>query len=74
MGIMDDRITREEAKALTDEIVALCKKRGLWIAHEDNQGGFIFQRTSTEEWLIEATDNPFRKFPRAADWYGEIKE
>lgn len=71
---MDGRITREEVKALTDEIVALCKKRGLWIAHEDNHGAFIFQRTSTEEWLRWASDNPFGKFPRAADWYGEIKE
>jgi hypothetical protein len=74
MGIMDGRITRDQARALTDELVEACKRHGLWIAHEDNHGGFIFQRTSTEQWLRDATDNRFAKFPRAADWYGESKE
>ena len=71
---MDGRITLEEAKALTDEIVALCKKRGLWIAHEDDHGAFIFQRTSTEEWLRQSTHPNWARFPRAADWYGKIEE
>jgi len=70
----DRRISEADALALTDEIVAVCKRHGLWIAHEDDHGGFIFQRASTEEWLREATNPEWSKFPRAADWYGSIND
>ena len=34
------RITDEAANAFIEDVIAVCKKHGLSIGHEDTQGGF----------------------------------
>jgi len=52
----DSSVTRKDATALIDEIIAVCTKHGLWIAHEDDHGSFMVQRESTSGWLRECVD------------------
>ena len=41
--------------ALMVEIVAVCERHGLWLAHEDGYGAFVVQRTTTRNWLMSAS-------------------
>ena len=47
-------VSDEVAKALMADIVKVCRTHGVWLAHEDDHGGFMVQRDSTEEWLMRA--------------------
>lgn len=51
------RISHEAAQSLLSEIVEVCRKHGLWLAHEDNYHAFLVQRASTEEWIMGAGVN-----------------
>lgn len=46
-----------EMKAFLDDINAVCRKHGLSISHEDNQGGFIIElyKDDNIEWLNGAS-------------------
>ena len=61
-GPMSPRVQAEKvppvsdavAIALMTDIVALCERHGVWLAHEDNYGAFMVQRTPTRNWLMAA--------------------
>ena len=65
--MVDAVITREEVVALIDEICEVCKRRNLWIHHEDAHGGFLFERESSESWLREPIDPQWSRIPLAKD-------
>jgi hypothetical protein len=47
----------EKCQAFKEEVLALCKKYGLSIGHEDTQGGFILINSYDEhfmEWFMDA--------------------
>lgn len=43
--------------AFLADIIKVCESHGLWLGHEDSQGGFLVEDESTAEWLMEASDN-----------------
>ena len=49
-----DTVTNDEARSLMADVVELCRKRGLWVAHEDDHGGFIVRRRPSDQWLMNA--------------------
>lgn len=47
-------VTGEKVAAFLHDIVATCRRHGLWISHEDEHGAFIITEQSTETWIREA--------------------
>lgn len=47
-------ISPDAVRALMEEIVSVCAKHGLWLAHEDEYHAFMVQRRSTKDWLLGA--------------------
>lgn len=48
-------IEQAQADALITDIVAVCKKHGIWLSHEDGHGGFLISRVPTDDWLEGAS-------------------
>lgn len=50
--------TEEEIKAFMEEILAVCKKHGIAISHEDGHGSFEFEVYDQyyENWFRQALD------------------
>ena len=49
-----------EIELFLDEIIEVCKKHGLSISHEDEQGAFLIEDYDEEmysNWLRQAIDN-----------------
>jgi hypothetical protein len=53
------QIERPDIDAFLDDIVAVCRKHGFGISHEDSQGGFIVVDGDAfnEDWLRAAADD-----------------
>lgn len=51
-------VTEQDAKKFIGELIAVCKKHGLSLSHEDHQGSFLVVNYSKEkaEWLRQAYD------------------
>ncbi len=51
--------TSKEAQAFIRDLLAVCEKHKLSLAHEDEHGSFIVTEPDTvyAEWLAEATDD-----------------
>jgi len=49
---------KQRKEKFIDELIKLCKKHGLSLAHEDSQGSFIIEEYSDEniQWVKEALD------------------
>lgn len=47
-----------DVDAFLADVIAVCKKHGMSISHEDHHGGFVIERfdESTAEWLLQASD------------------
>lgn len=45
-----------EERAFVSEIVEVCRRHGMWLAHEDQHGAFEIwpSDASTEDWLTSA--------------------
>jgi hypothetical protein len=58
MGVMVNRSlgtpSQKQAEAFKAELIALCEKHGVWIAHEDARGSFLIEYGSTRDWLTDA--------------------
>lgn len=52
-------VSKEDANALMTEIVEVCRRRGLWLAHEDAYGAFLVQTGPTGDWLMAACPADF---------------
>ncbi len=52
----DVQIENDQVAAFLAEIVALCKKYGFSLGHEDTQGAFIVEKYDADniQWLMEA--------------------
>lgn len=48
----------ENRKKFLDEIISVCKKHNLILAHEDDQGSFIIEEYSdaVQKWIMESLD------------------
>lgn len=43
--------------AFLADIIKVCEAHGLWLGHEDSQGGFLVEEESTRDWINSASDN-----------------
>jgi chitinase len=52
----DVKIENDQVAAFLAEIVALCKRYGFSLGHEDTQGAFIVERYDEDniQWLMDA--------------------
>lgn len=47
--------TKEHRDAFKREILEVCRRHGLWISHEDNQGAFLIVEGDDDEgWWLRA--------------------
>lgn len=44
-----------EYERFLSELISLCEKHGIWLSHEDHQGGFELTKKSTIGWLAAAS-------------------
>ena len=59
--------TPEHALAFVIDIIAVCKKHGIWITHEDEYGAFLMRRESSEEWLMEMVSSRSQAYRERAN-------
>lgn len=45
---------KDKMQAFLQEIVQVCEKHQLWLAHEDMHGSFVVGPHSTAEWILAA--------------------
>lgn len=59
MGAHGGFIENEKIDKFLEEIIAVCRKWGFSISHEDGHGSFEIEDflESNAEWLMSATDN-----------------
>jgi len=56
-SVQGKRVENRKVDAFLDEVVAVCKKHGFSIRHEDDQGGFIVTGYGKDsvDWLMDAS-------------------
>lgn len=54
-----EEIEDQRIDAFIAEVIAVCKRHGFSIAHEDSQGGFLIERFDEDnaKWLMQAARN-----------------
>jgi hypothetical protein len=52
-------VQSDKQDAFLNEIIEVCKKHGMSISHQDNQGSFLITKFNhkDKEWLLKARDS-----------------